>query len=414
MARIVMPCQVCGGIELVQLIDAGEHPVSNRFLQSRDAFEERFPLALGQCTACGLIQLTRRMAPETLVSPYEWVTYNEPEGHLDVLAETLMTLRGVGPRSVIGAITYKDESTLRRLRERGIENSWSFNTKDLAGPPGAGVETLQGQLTPQAVEEWKDKYPPVDVLLVRHILEHTYDPKQFVAALRTWVRPGGYMVFEVPDCAQVIASRDYSRLWEEHILYFTPTTFRNSLRRMGLEIDKYECFEYASENSLVAFVRDTECGVQSHYEDVSEDRERAARFGAAFAGHRLRVHADLRSHHARGGRIAVFGAGHLAAMFINLMGVADLIEFVIDDHPAKQGLFMPGSRLPIRSSEELMRGSIDLCLSSLSPESEVSVLERLHTYISNGGQFLSIFPSSPRAMRAVLDGPRPGSGQLRA
>ena len=99
------------------------------------------------------------------------------------------------------------------------------------------------------------------------------------------------------------------------------------------------------------------------------------------------------------GTIALFGAGHLAATFINLLGVKTFIEFVVDDHPAKRGLFMPGSRLPIRGSVSLNKGDVKLCLMSLNPESEEKVMSNNQSFINRGGVFASIFPASTHALQ---------------
>ena len=88
----------------------------------------------------------------------------------------------------------------------------------------------------------------------------------------------------------------------------------------------------------------------------------------------------------------MFGAGHLACMFINVMGLNDEIAFVVDDHPAKRGLRMPGSSLPILPSSALIDDGVSVCLTSLSPESEEKV-------IRNQASFLRAADASPPSFR---------------
>ena len=90
----------------------------------------------------------------------------------------------------------------------------------------------------------------------------------------------------------------------------------------------------------------------------------------------------------------MLGAGHLAGAFINLYGLADCIEFVVDDNPHKQRLFMPGSRLPIRPASELIRREIDLCLMTVRPEIEREVVQRNEAVRLRGGMLASVFPDS--------------------
>ena len=97
------------------------------------------------------------------------------------------------------------------------------------------------------------------------------------------------------------------------------------------------------------------------------------------------------------GDIAIFGAGHLSTMYLNVMNISDLISFVVDDDQNKRGLFLPGCRLPIYSSMDLLNRDIKYCLTSLSPESEKKVIAANKKILSRGGIFTSIFPSSPNS-----------------
>lgn len=393
-------CKVCSADAVTSLLDAGLHPVANRFLPTHDAAEERFPLVLGQCRQCGLIQLQTLVPVDALVPRYSWITYNEPEGHLDQVTEMVLALPGIGQRATVGAITYKDDSTLGRLQQEGVSATWRLDvTADLGGSGTAGLETIQDRLTPERTRALAEKYQPADVLLVRDVLGHTYDPARFVTAIRALVRPGGYVVFEVPDCSQALDTLDYTTLWEEHILYFTPRTYQDTLSRLGFDIVQFECHPYSYENSLVAIVRNR-VGPGPNYSRAAleEECDRGHQFGRSFDSRRTAVLAFLADRRARGGRTAVFGAGHQACMFINLMGVAQEIAFVVDDHPAKRGMFMPGSRLSIQPPTALVTEAVDLCLSSLRPESEEKVVARQTRFIERGGRFASLFPSSRRAL----------------
>ena len=79
-------------------------------------------------------------------------------------------------------------------------------------------------------------------------------------------------------------------------------------------------------------------------------------------------------------------------MFINLMEIGENVEFVVDDDPNKQGLYMPGSLLPICDSTSLTERSIGLCLLALSPDSEREVIRKNGAFLEAGGRFASIFP----------------------
>jgi hypothetical protein len=346
------------------------------------------------------VQLVDPMPVEMVRSRFAWLRYNEPEGHLDALTERLAQLPGLGRDCAVAGLTYKDESTLERLRQRGYTNTTSVDpVADLSiEDRTAGLETIQAALREECGQRISRRRGKVDLLIARHVLEHAHDPQAFLAGAACLVKPGGYAVFEMPDATQFLDARDYAFVWEEHIAYFTADTLRTLLARNGWEEIEIATYPYVLENSLVAVVRLGSPSANAPASQMEADIARGQAFAKSFPGRKQRYRARLSALKGAGKRIALFGAGHLSAKFLNLFAVGDLVECVVDDNPHKQALLMPGSRLPIRSSSVLGEQRIDLCLLCLSPESEAKVLAAKQSYIRDGGEFRSIFSRSPLAL----------------
>jgi hypothetical protein len=396
-------CYLCRQPHLVPLIDIGPQPVSNRFLASPGEPEERFPIALIQCESCGLVQIETPVPASALVPGYDWITYNEPEAHLDGLVDILLSLPGVGPGAVAGGVSFKDDSTLARLEQRGLSR-WRLDLRDdlgvAAAHAGYGVETIQDRLTPAAADAIAARRGRADVLLVRHILEHSSAPLEFLEALTRLTKPSGYIVVEVPDCSRAFDKFDYTTIWEEHTLYYTPTTFRGGFPLAGLGVIRTENYPYPFENSLVAIA--TGGGgastLAASADEIAGERRRGRRFSEEFPAHRERVRAFLQAHRRDRGKVAFFGAGHLACTFVSVFGVEDEIACIVDDNPHKRGMFLPGSRLPIVGSSALLEDDITLCLLSLNPIGEEKVIGNNAAFTQRGGVFASIFPASRHAL----------------
>jgi hypothetical protein len=120
-------------------------------------------------------------------------------------------------------------------------------------------------------------------------------------------------------------------------------------------------------------------------------------YGKNFLNYREIIREKLQQIKKNYGDIAIFGAGHLATMYVNIFDIADLISFVVDDDQNKRGLFVPGCRLSIMNSSALLDKGIKYCLTSLSPESEEKVIATNQEFLSGGGIFTSIFPSSQKS-----------------
>lgn len=427
----MMPCRICQNGALEPLIDFGPQPLTNRYPASESDASPSFPLALAQCSHCGAIQLQAPPAVDDLRPTVDWISYREQEAHLDQLVDSVCleflvespeepapdsdfanrprntTLRKLIERELrkaltppdgklVRGVTFKDESIVDRFVAKGFKDgSFLKLDKDFGiSDPCAGLETIQAKLKPEWAAEFAASKGKADVLLVRHVLEHAHDIQSYASAIGELVAEDGLVVFEVPDCERGLRLGDFTLPWEEHVFYFTPETFQSTLGLLGFEIVVYECFDYPSENSLTAICRWTGASAATPFPtDVLErQRQLGKTYATIFESRPDEVRSSLAAQKASGGNVAVFGAGHLSAMYINLLGIADLIDFVVDDHPKKQGLLMPGSKLPILGSAALLERDVKVCLLSLSPDSEAKVVQKNQEYLTRGGVFASIFP----------------------
>jgi hypothetical protein len=388
-------CRLCRREVIRDWLDFGPQALRNRFLHTATESEFTHPLALGCCPSCGTVQLADPPPVDQLRPRFGWISYNEPEGHLDDLAARLTRLPGLSRDSTVAGLTYKDDSTLDRLKRLGFTRTWRPDPRSDLGLTAAavGIESIQATLTPLAARRLAAKFGPPDVLLVRHVLEHTHHTGAALQWATQLVRPGGYVVVEVPDATRALDRLDYTTVWEEHVVYFTPFTLRRSLSAAGFEVVTLHAYPYTLENSLVVIARPGGVAVDSP-PVPREELARAARFVREFPRVRERFQQQLRHR----GRIAMLGAGHLTGAFVNLYGLADRIDCVVDDNPNKQGLFMPGSRLPIVPSSELVKRGIDLCLMTVRPEIEDAVAAKNAAFTARGGVLASVFPDSPYAL----------------
>jgi SAM-dependent methyltransferase len=402
-STMLTQCISCSTTSVKPLLDFDQQPPSNRFFREGEPQSESHSLALGQCAACGLVQLVGPMSENMVRSHHAWISYNEPEGHLDQMVDDLIRMTGLKSDARIVGLSYKDDTTLARFNRRGFANTYRYDMEQDLGiaDPLAGLETIQCATTAERADALAKKHGQADLLLVRHLLEHAHAPKRFLDALGRLVKPTGSLVFEMPESKKFLAACDYSFVWEEHIAYFTIETLRRLIQHARFDPLALTTYEYPLEDSLVAVVRPVSSGKNAD-EPAAAEIALGDQYGKHFAQARERTRADLSRLKNEGKRVAVFGAGHLAAKFLNLFDLQDMVCCVIDDNPHKLGLRMPGSGVPVRPSSVLIDEKIDLCLLSLSPESEKKVIAAKQAYVDQGGQFRSIFTLSPIAYQAAL------------
>jgi hypothetical protein len=388
-------CVLCQNSAVIRLRDFGRLPVCNHFLTRPGEPEAIFPFILGQCTYCGLVQIVHPVPPDQLRSPHHWITYTEPSGHLDALVATVLALPGVTRDCAICGIFLRTDPTLERFQAGGFSNTWRLDIQaDLeVTDPCAGTETIQDRFQAEIAERISQKRGHPDVIIIRHVLEHAHDPRAVMEGLRRLVKASGFVVFEVPDCQQLMAEKDYTSLWEEHVSYFTMQTFVHLLKTNGWGV------QHTGKPgvSLVAIAQPGERQMPpaAPAYPVAEELTRGKAFADGFPALKARIRDFLSDFSRSQGKIALFGAGHLSCTLMNLMEMQDYLCCVIDDHERKQGMFTPGSHLPICASRALQEKNIALCLSSLGNEADGRLAARnppVHDFLRQGGELRSIFP----------------------
>ncbi len=384
--------------EIKLLIDFGLQPISNRYLPQSDQEEKLFPLKLGQCQSTGLIQLIDPVPAEELVPKYDWITYFEPENHLDSLVDRIYKSYFSKKNPIVGGISYKDDSTLMRFEALGCK-SWRVDpTNDLNLGENAGVESVQASLNVENSKEIATKKGKAGLLVVRHIWEHIHDQNIFVKSLKELVVEDGYILFEVPDCSNLISSLDYTMPWEEHLYYYTPSTLKQSIKRHGFEIIDIESIPHPYENSIVVLVKFQTSKNEEDIVEINELKNDKSLHGRRIYGEEYipqkKMIFEILSEENRKRKIMLFGAGHISGAFINHYSLNGLIDCVVDDDSHKQGLFMPKSGLPIINSKVLIKNKSSLCLLAVNPIHEEKIISKQKRFLQQGGEFRSICPLS--------------------
>lgn len=391
-------CRLCRRDGITEWLDFGPQALANRFTRSRDEAEYLHPCKVGVCSACGTLQLESPVPVEEMRPRYGWLTYNEPERHLDEVVAAVKALPGLGAGSTAAGISRYDTSTLRRLEETGVHSWVADPLSDLGVEhPFGGTESVQAGLTVRAAGRMTARYGRPDLLVIRYVLEHAHDPGEFLRAVWTLVRPGGYALFEVPDACKGLEKADYTTVWEEHVSYFTPSTLRQCLVGAGFEPVYLRRFYYSQQDALVAVAKPAPGPLSPAVTpgELAYEVDRADRFVRSFPRVRDRICEAVGGFARTRGKVAVLGAGHLSRSFINLYGLGDMIDFVADDNPHKQGLFMPGSKLPILPSSELLSRGVRLCLMTVRTEIEDAVAAKNAAFTARGRVLASVFPDSP-------------------
>lgn len=369
-------CRLCGQATLDEFVDLGRLPASHGFRKDTSVEEMRFPFVVHDCRNCGLLQIVDPIPAETLYadSPL-YVTSVQRQPHFAELITTLLAYTDA--QSVI-EIASNDGAFLEDLANAGFAPTVGIEpnrtVSKMAQDRGLEIHTefLSEELSRKLVE----KHGQFDLAVARHVVEHLPDLDLFFRGLDILVAPDGYFLIELPYVEAGLDAGIPCAMWEEHVNYFSEPLIIDMLRNHGFE--PVEKRYYGFGGGVVGFVarRSTSRPTTKTWRGASADSRSG--FAAKIDAFGAQLRDTISACHAAGGQVAVYGAGNRTCTNLNVAGVGDDIDLVIDDRADLKSWLLPGSECAIRPLDDVPTPTIPtLILLSVGAEAERKVKRKV-------------------------------------
>jgi SAM-dependent methyltransferase len=383
-------CRLCHSNDLRPVIDLGQMPIAHRLLRSKNEQEERFPFEVLACGECGLPQIVKPIDPNIL---YRQFNYNfsswKPEPHQP---DELDTIGKFTKHESVFEIGCNDGLFMAKLRERGAKVLVGVEPNPVSGKIAAerGIKVYPDMLSPALCQDAVAHAGKFDLVIARQVLEHLVDFENFFECVKLTLKDDGLLFIDVPDFAPGSTTGDVSVLWEEHVSYFTEPTLLALLARHGFEPVSVKKYNFSG-GSLAVAARRAGGATKAPFTAAGVGEK----FGQLAREYGARLRPLLERARNNGTDIAIYGAGCRACTFTNSHGMSDLIQLSVDDQKERQGMFLPGTRIPIGSPEQLGASSAPLiCLLAVNQENEAAVSDRLRESLKRPLHIVSIFAPS--------------------
>ena len=394
-------CRGCGRSGLAVVLDLGEQPLANAILKESDLAspEPRFPLAMAYCPECWLVQITETVPPEVLFREYTYFSSVSDAfvEHSRVIAERLIAQRGLGPGSLVVEIASNDGYLLQHYAHAGVPVLGIDPARNIAEVATArGVPTLAEFFTRNLADELATSGRMADVVHANNVIAHIPDLNGFVAGIARILKPGGVAVIETPYLRELVERLEFDTIYHEHLFYHSLTALSQVFERNGLSVVDVERIPVHGGSLRVFAMRS---GAGAAREAVRSLLAEEAAVGlcspdyyAAFAGRVDALGRELRATltglRSEGHEVAAYGAAAKGAVLLNAFDIgSDLISFVADRSPHKQGFFMPGVHIPIVDPKHLVARRPQECL-LLAWNFADEILGQQAEYRRLGGKFI--------------------------
>lgn len=399
-------CLVCGAADVEIFLDLGATALANKFPRAEElqAAEPRFPLRVGFCRGCGHVQLVERVPPAAMFTDYLYVSSASDtlREHFDDLAATLTARHGLAGGSLVVDIGCNDASLLCCFRDRGARTLGVDPAENLAEfSRDTGIERYRGFFGEDTAGEIADRWGRAALITATNTFPHIPDLSGFVSGLDAVLAPGGAFVLEAHYLGDLLDQLAFDTVYHEHVSYWALGPMIRLFEDHGMEVVRAERLPIHHGQLRVTVMRRGEGEVDRSVDEVLAvereldiDRFETWRAFAERVGRlKAEVMACLHGLKADGHRLAGYGAPAKGSTLLEFFGVGpDLLDFIADRSPLKQGRYTPGSHIPIVAPGRLLEAPAPDDVLLLAWNFEEEILAQQAEYRRRGGRFILPVP----------------------
>ncbi len=402
-------CRFCKHPLQYTFVDLGGSPISNDFLkiEQLDKYEKFYPLHTYVCDRCFLVQLPEVESREHIFGDGDYAYFSSYSEswlkHCQQYTNLIVERFGLDRSSQVIEIASNDGYLLQYFQQQNIPVLGIEPASNVAAVAEAkGIPTLTKFFGVQTATELVELDKRADLLLGNNVLAHVPDLNDFVAGMKLLLKPEGIITIEFPHLLQLIAKNQFDTIYHEHFSYFSFLTVEQVFAAHGLTL--FDVEELPTHGgSLRIYGKHAKNTQQPVTDRVIElkAKEIAANldkidtyldYTKQVESIKRQLLAFLIQAKTEGKSVVGYGAPAKGNTLLNYCGIrTDFIDYTVDRSPHKQGLFLPGTHIPISSPDRISETKPDYLL-ILPWNLQTEIIEQMAHIRDWGGKFVMPIP----------------------
>jgi SAM-dependent methyltransferase len=400
-------CRFCATPLAVTFCDLGLSPLSNAFVKPSDAgcMEAFYPLHARVCGSCFLVQLEEFESPQKIFGDYVYFSsYSDSWlAHCESYARMAIERFELGASSQVVEVASNDGYLLQYFQREGLPVMGiepAANVAEVAREKGIPSEVcFLGADTARALAR---RGVRADLLVGNNVFAHVPDLNDFTEGLRILLAPGGTLTLEFPHLMSLITGCQFDTIYHEHFSYFSLFTAAKVLAEHGLRV--FDVDELSTHGGSLRVYASHEAASKARMTSRPSaliSREAAAglldlatyeRFDDQVRANKRELLRFLIDAREQGKHVVGYGAPAKGNTLLNYCGIrTDFLDYTVDRSPQKQGLLLPGTRIPVHPPSKILETRPDYVL-ILAWNLKDEIIEQMRTIRSWGGRFVVPIP----------------------
>ena len=395
-------CRCCGNREVELVLDLGDQPHCNRLVPTDlgAGLEPSYPLRLGFCPDCTMVQIDHTIPKENMFSDYPYVsgTTKTLPAHFRATSDRIAAAYGLQASDLVVDIGSNDGTWLKQYtdyscRVLGIEAA--ANVADLAR--AAGVPTWTRFFNEDCVRDILAEMGPAKIVTAAGVFFHLEELHSVVRGIEALLAKDGVFVVQAIYLGGMLENTAFDQIYHEHLCYYTLRSLTALLNQHGLDVFEANLVSIhgGSIEAHIARTGSRPIGDSVRRMQATEaekgfgDIARYRVFADAVVSLRDRLLTLLGDYRAKGRRVWAYGAPAKGATLLNSFGIGpDLVQKAVEKNPMKVGLAIPGCRIPIELEGDARPDAYLVLAWNFIDE----FLKKEQAYLAGGGELIVPVP----------------------
>lgn len=361
-------CRICDSRLRETFADLGVSPLANSYLRPEDLRkpERFFPLRVYVCSKCLLVQLEAAETPEAIFSEYAYFSSFSDSWveHCRKYAEYIRGRLNLSPASRVVEVASNDGYLLQFFRNAGIPVLGIEPAANVARvAEERGIPSRVTFFGAAAAQQLKEEGSEADLLIANNVLAHVPDLHSFVEGIRILLKRGGVATLEFPHLLQLLRYNQFDTIYHEHFSYFSLYVVERLFAKHRLSVFDVEELPthggslrvYACPTEDTRTVSDRLVQLRSVESQAGLERlETYLHYPQRVRDVKIALWKFLLDCEREGAAVVGYGAPAKGNTLLNYCGIGpEMLSYTVDRSPHKQGLFLPGTRIPILGPEKI-------------------------------------------------------------
>jgi len=404
----IKQCRICKSKDLIDVIDLGKQPIPNGFLSGEELKlkERKYPLAVVFCSNCSLMQLKYLVNPKTMFKNYLYIPSASKTRieYFKHMAQEVLDVGKIKKNSLVIDVGSNDGSLLLCFKNLGVKTLGIDPAENLVKVATLnGIETVLGYFDSKLATKISRKYGKAKAITATNVIAHIPNLQEVIKGGEILLDDKGIFVMHFPYSLDLIKDNLFDTIYHEHLSYFSVKSLLHLAKNSSLEIFDIHKSDLDGGSLRVFWKKKSNRELKIKEKIIEEFLKEEKEFGLheikAYKEFTSRVEklkrntvAQLLKLKKNKNQIVGYGAAAKANVLLNYFGIDNkIIDYIVDSTSYKQGLFAPGSHIPIYAEDKIYETNPDYVLIFAWNFSK-EIMDKNINYKKNKGKFILVEP----------------------